>query len=324
MNVQNQIKRAVPAVGMVAIISLAATVPAAAQGVSLPPVNPAEVTGNINTGGSSTVGPLSAELVSRFKQDGYNGEIKLDVIGSGAGIQRFCRGEYDIANASRAMTTAEIAACKAAGLDAQQFKVGIDALTVVVNPQNTWARNLNRQQLALIFSGAAKTWRDVNRAWPNEPIKVFSPGTDSGTYDYFVEQVFSNIPAAQRRNIIPQVPGVQLSENDNVLVQGVEGDKGAIGYFGYAYFEEEKDRLRAVNYEGVAPNAANVASGRYKFARPLFIVSAPSIIKSKPQVAAFINYYLSNVDKVIRGVGYFPEPAAELNKARQQFLDASK
>jgi phosphate binding protein len=222
------------------------------------------------------------------------------------------------------MTTAEIAACKAAGLDAQQFKVGIDALTVVVNPQNTWARNLNRQQLALIFSGAAKTWRDVNRAWPNEPIKVFSPGTDSGTYDYFVEQVFSNIPAAQRRNIIPQVPGVQLSENDNVLVQGVEGDKGAIGYFGYAYFEEEKDRLRAVNYEGVAPNAANVASGRYKFARPLFIVSAPSIIKSKPQVAAFINYYLSNVDKVIRGVGYFPEPAAELNKARQQFLDASK
>lgn len=324
MNAKKQIKHAIPAIGMVAIISLASAVPVSAQGVTLPPVNPAEVTGNINTGGSSTVGPLSAELVSRFKQDGYTGEIKLDIIGSGAGVQRFCRSEYDIANSSRAMTTAEIATCKAAGLDAQQFKVGIDALTVVVNPQNTWARNLNRQQLALIFSGAAKTWRDVNSAWPNEPIKVFSPGTDSGTYDYFVEQVFNNIPAAQRRNIIPQVSGVQLSENDNVLVQGVEGDKNAIGYFGYAYFEEEKNRLRAVNYEGVAPNAATVASGRYKFARPLFIISAPSIIRSKPQVAAFINYYLSNVDKVIRGVGYFPLPAAELNKTKQQFLDASK
>jgi phosphate binding protein len=309
--------------GMAAIISLTGALPASAQGVTLPPVNPAEVTGNINTGGSSTVGPLSAELISRFKQDGYGGEIKLDITGSGAGVQRFCRGEYDIANSSRAMTAAEINTCKAAGIDPQQFRVGIDALTIVVNPQNTWARNLNRQQLALIFSGAAKTWRDVNRAWPNEPIKVFSPGTDSGTYDYFVEQIFNNIPAAQRRNIIPQVPGVQLSENDNVLVQGVEADKNAIGYFGYAYFEEEKDRLRAVNYEGVAPNAANVASGRYKFARPLFIISAPSIIQSKPQVASFINYYLSNVEKVIRGVGYFPEPAAELNKAKQLFLDAA-
>ena len=324
MNLQTQIKRAAPAVGMAAIISLTTFAQASAQGVTLPPVSPASVTGNINTGGSSTVGPLSAELTSRFKQDGYTGEIKLDVIGSGAGIQRFCRNEYDIGNASRAMTAAEIATCKAAGLDAQQFKVGIDALTVVVNPQNTWARNLNRQQLALIFSGAAKTWKDVNSAWPNEPIKIFSPGTDSGTYDYFVEQIFSNIPAAQRRNIIPQVPGVQLSENDNVLVQGVEGDKNAIGYFGYAYYEEEKNRLRAVNYEGVAPNAGTVATGRYKFARPLFIVSAPSIIKSKPQVASFINYYLSNVDKVIRGVGYFPVPAAELVKTKQQFLDASK
>lgn len=323
MNVQIQLKRVVPAIGMAAVFGLGLVAPASAQ--TLPPVNPAELSGNINTGGSSTVGPLSIAMIEAFKRDGFPGEVKVDIIGSGAGIQRFCRGEYDVANASRAMTQREIDTCQpAGGGKAIQFLVGIDALTIVVNPKNTWARNLNNKQLALIFSGQAKTWRDVNSAWPNQPIKLFSPGTDSGTYDYFTEQVFSNLPAAQRRNIIPQVPGVQLSENDNVLVQGIESDPNAIGYFGYAYFEEEKDKLRAVNYEGVAPNAATVANGRYKFARPLFIISAQPILTSKPQVAGYVNYYLTNVDKLIRGVGYFPAPAAELNKSKQAFLDATQ
>jgi phosphate binding protein len=320
MNLKTQVKRVVPAVGMAAIFGLSAVAPASAQ--TLPPVTPAELSGNINTGGSSTVGPLSIAVVEAFKRDGFPGEVKVDIIGSGAGIQRFCRGEYDVANASRAMTTNEVNTCKPGGSAAEQFRIGIDALTIVVNPKNTWARNLNKRQVALIFSGAAKTWKDVNNAWPATPIKLFSPGTDSGTYDYFTEEIFSNLPAAQRRNIIPQVPGVQLSENDNVLVQGVTGDEGAIGYFGFAYFDENKDKLRAVNFEGVAPNAATVAAGRYKFARPLFLISTPKIIQEKPQVAGFINYYLTNVDKLIRGVGYFPIPAAELNKTKQQFLTA--
>lgn len=322
MNLKTQVKRVVPAVGMAAIFGLTAMAPASAQ--TLPSVTPAELSGNINTGGSSTVYPLSVAVVEAFKRDGFPGEAKIDSIGSGAGIQRFCRGEYDVANSSRAMTANEVNTCKPGGSPAQQFLVGIDALSIVVNPKNTWAKNLNNRQLALIFSGAAKTWKDVNNTWPNEPIKLFSPGTDSGTYDYFVEQVFGNLPAAQRRNIIPQVQGVQLSENDNVLVQGIESDPNAIGYFGYAYFEEEKDKLRAVNYEGVAPNAATVASGRYKFARPLFIISTPKIIQEKAQVAGFINYYLTNVDKLIRGVGYFPAPAADLAKSKQAFLDATK
>jgi phosphate transport system substrate-binding protein len=324
MNAKNQLKRVVPAVGAAAMLSLTLFGTAAGQ-TKLPPVTPSALSGNINTGGSSTVYPLSVAIVEAFKRDGFPGEINTDLIGSGAGIQRFCRGEYDVANASRAMTQREIDTCQPAGGGKPiQFQVGIDALTIVVNPKNTWVRNLNNSQVALIFSGQAKTWRDVNSAWPNQPIKLFSPGTDSGTYDYFVEQVFKNLPAAQRRNIIPQVPGVQLSEDDNVLVAGVESDINAIGYFGYAYYEEEKGKLKAVNYEGVAPNAATVASGRYKFARPLFIISSEPILRSKPQVAGYVNYYLTNVDKVIRRVGYFPAPAAALEKARQDFLNATK
>jgi phosphate binding protein len=309
---------------MAAALSLTLFGTAAGQ-TKLPPITPSALSGNITTGGSSTVGPLSIAIVEAFKRDGFTGDVSIDIIGSGAGISRFCRGEYDVANASRAMTQREIDTCQPAGGGKPiQFQIGIDALTIVVNPKNTWVRNLNNSQLALIFSGQAKTWRDVNSAWPNQPIRLFSPGTDSGTYDYFVEQVFRNIPAAQRRNIIPQVPGVQLSENDNVLVAGVESDINAIGYFGYAYYEEEKGKLKAVNYEGVAPNAATVASGRYKFARPLFIITAEPILRSKPQVAGFVNYYLTNVNKVIRGVGYFPAPEAALEKSRQDFVNATK
>ncbi len=322
MNAKTAFRRTLPAIGMAAALSLTLVGTAAGQ-TKLPPVNPAQVSGNINTGGSSTVYPLTVAIVENFRKDGFKGEVNVDLIGSGAGIQRFCRGEYDVANSSRAMTQREVDTCQPAGGGKPiQFQIGIDALTIVVNPKNTWVRNLNNSQVALIFSGQAKTWRDVDRRWPDQPIRLYSPGTDSGTYDYFVEQVFRNLPAAQRRNIIPQVPGVQLSEDDNVLVAGVASDVNAIGYFGYAYYEEEKSKLRAVNYEGVAPSAATVANGRYKFARPLFIISAAPILKSKPQVAAFVNYYLTNVDKVVRRVGYFPAPASALEKARKDFLAA--
>ncbi len=153
--------------------------------VELPPVNPAEVKGNINSGGSSTVGPLSIELASRFKQDGYADEIKIDIVGTGAGIDRFCRGEYDVANASRAIKDAEIEACKANGIDPISFRVGTDALTIVVSKDNTFLNGVTAEQLAKIYSGEAKTWADVDPSYPAEAIRLFSPGTDSGTYDFF-------------------------------------------------------------------------------------------------------------------------------------------
>lgn len=299
--------------------------PAQAQKITLPPVAPAGVTGNIVIAGSSTVYPLTQKIAEQFRADGYTGNITVDSIGSGAGIARFCRGEIDIANSSRTITAAEIAQCKSIGRDPIAFRVGTDALSIVMDNSNTFVKGLNRKQVALIFSGKAKNWKDVNSAWPNEAIKLFSPGTDSGTYDYFTEEVFKeDTVAARRRAIVAGVPGIQLSEDDNVLVQGVESSPYAIGYFGYAYYLENKNRLKILAYEGVTPSDATVAANRYKFSRPLFIITTAKIMKDKPQAAAFVNYYLTNVNKVIKRVGYFPEPNAALDAARSAWLTAVK
>jgi phosphate transport system substrate-binding protein len=291
----------------------------------LPPVTPADVKGNIVIAGSSTVYPLTQKIAETFKADGYADNITVDSIGSGAGITRFCRGEIDIANSSRAMTPAEIETCKKNGRDPIQFLVGIDALTIAMSRQNKYVNSLNRKQVALIYSGKAKTWKDVNSKWPAEEIKLFSPGTDSGTYDYFVEEVFKEeTVSSKRRAIVAAVPGIQLSEDDNVLVKGVEGSQNAIGYFGYAYYIEEKAKLKAVGYEGVLPSDRTVANGSYKFARPLFVITTGKIMKDKPQIASFMNYYLTNATKVIKGVGYFPAPAARITEDINAWVNATK
>lgn len=313
--------------------SVAATVSAAVIATSsgafaqtkLPPVVPAEVKGNIVIAGSSTVYPLTQKVAEDFKKDGYADNITVDSVGSGAGITRFCRGEIDIANSSRAMTPAEIETCKKNGRDPIQFLVGVDALTIAMSRQNKFVNSLNRKQIALIYSGKAVTWKDVNAKWPAEPIKLFSPGTDSGTYDYFTEEVYKEEKDAKvRRAIVSAVPGIQLSEDDNVLVKGVEGSQYAIGYFGFAYYVEEKARLKAVGYEGVLPSERTVGNNSYKFARPLFIITTGKIMKDKPQVGAFVNYYYTNVDKVIKGVGYFPTPAAKTTEMRTLFVNSIK
>lgn len=303
-------------------IAIASTTIAQAQ-TKLPPVNPAELKGNIVIAGSSTVYPLAQKLAEDFKKDGYVDNITVDSIGSGAGITRFCRGETDIASSSRAMNEKEIATCKANGRDPIQFQVGIDALTIAMSRQNKFVNSLNRKQIALIYSGKAKTWKDVNAKWPAEDIKLFSPGTDSGTYDYFTEEVFKEEKdASKRRAIVSAVAGIQLSEDDNVLVKGVEGSANAIGYFGYAYYLEEKAKLKAIGYEGALPSDRTVANGSYKFARPLFLITTAKIMKDKPQVAGYMNYTLTNVEKVIKAVGYFPEPASALEKTRAAFVAA--
>jgi phosphate binding protein len=316
----NKIAKSVAAV--LTGIAIASTTIAQAQ-TKLPPVNPAELKGNIVIAGSSTVYPLAQKLAEDFKKDGYADNITVDSIGSGAGITRFCRGETDIASSSRAMNEKEIATCKANGRDPVQFQVGIDALTIAMSRQNKFVNSLNRKQIALIYSGKAKTWKDVNAKWPAEDIKLFSPGTDSGTYDYFTEEVFKEEKdASKRRAIISAVAGIQLSEDDNVLVKGVEGSANAIGYFGYAYYLEEKAKLKAIGYEGVLPSDRTVANGSYKFARPLFLITTAKIMKDKPQVAGYMNYTLTNVEKVIKAVGYFPEPASALEKTRAVFVAA--
>ena len=295
----------------------AATEPVMMEEGQLPEVDPLALSGNIVTAGSSTVFPLSERMAERFKDEGFFGEITIDSIGSGAGLERFCvTGETDIANASRAIKDDEVAACKAIGRTPIEFRVGTDALAVVVSSENDFLTDVSTEQLALIFS-TAETWADVDPTWPAEPILRFSPGTDSGTFDYFVEHVFDKdeTPLLSAKNL-------QLSEDDNVLVQGVVGSPYAVGYFGFAYYQENADQLKALSIDGVAPTAETAENGEYPLARPLFIYSDPMILVEKPQVAGFINFYLTFVNEEILDVGYFPASAEALDTARQAWLDA--
>ncbi|MBC7261767.1 MAG: PstS family phosphate ABC transporter substrate-binding protein [Chloroflexi bacterium] len=298
--------------------SLPTVAPTKPTGVVLPEVNPLEVKGDIVTAGSSTVYPLSEAIAEMFKDEGYKGNITIDSIGSGAGFERFCKtGETDISNASRPIKSSEADACRAIGREPIEFRVGTDALAVVVSKKNTFLTNVTKEQLAKIFSTASVKWSDVDPTWPNENILRFSPGTDSGTFDFFIEEILE-----KKKELLLQATNLQLSEDDNVLVQGVLGSPYAIGYFGFAYYQENADKLRVLSIEGVAPNAETVNSGKYPLARPLFIYSTAKIMKEKPQVAAFINYYLTHVNEVIRRVGYFPASEEALNASKKAWLEA--
>jgi phosphate transport system substrate-binding protein len=293
----------------------APTAPSASN--ELPEVDPGTVTGDIVTAGSSTVFPLSQAMVERFASEGYTGNITIDSIGTGAGFERFCTaGETDIANASRPIKESEIENCAKIGRTPIEFRVGTDALSVVVSSANDFVSDLSIEQLAAIFGGDAKTWADVNPAWPAEAIQLFSPGSDSGTYDYFVEVVFESDDTKL------QASGAQFSENDNVLVQGIEASPYAIGYFGYAYFQANSGELKALSINGIAPNETTAEDGSYPLSRPLFLYSDANIIKEKPQVAAFLNFYLSYVNDEILEVGYFPASEQALSASKHALLDA--
>jgi phosphate binding protein len=302
--------------------------------VTLPELDPSTMEGNIITAGSSTVFPLTQRMAEKIKDEGYTGNITVDSVGTGAGFERFCKaGETDIANASRAIKKEEIANCAALNPARTpiEFRVGTDALAIVVSSANTFADNLTKAQLADIFSGKSATWDAVNPAWPKEKIQIFSPGTDSGTFDYFVEAIMTpafvkdaTADKGKDKEAILNAPGIQLSENDNVLAQGVEGSEYAIGYFGYAYLKGEAAKLKALTVEGIEPNDKTAEDGTYPLARPLFIYSDAAVMKAKPQVAAFINFYLSNVDAEIIDVGYFPASGEALDAAKQNWLDASE
>jgi phosphate transport system substrate-binding protein len=189
-------------------------------------------------------------------------------------------------------------------------------LAVVVSTENTFITDVTVDQLALIFS-TAENWSDVDPSWPRGPILRFIPGTDSGTFDYFVEEIFD-----KEQDPILNASNLQMSEDDNVLVQGVLGSPYAIGFFGFAYYQENAGQMKALSIEGVAPGAESTESGEYPLARPLFMYSDATILQSKPQVAAYINFFLSNVNDEILDVGYFPASEAALEEAMQNWLDA--
>jgi phosphate binding protein len=298
-----------------------------AEGIALPEVVAADYSDPIVAAGSSTVYPLTEALAVRWEGEG-GGSVTIDSIGSGAGFERFCvAGETDISNASRPIKDSEVESCKAIGRTPVEFRVGTDALAVTVSTENDFLTDISLDELALAFSTAQK-WSDIRPEWPAETILRYSPGTDSGTFDYFVEAVMdpyyvkSDADEGKGKEAILNAENIQFSEDDNILVQGVEGSPYAIGYFGFAYYNENKDLLKALSVNGVEPNEQTAEDNSYPLSRPLFIYSDPGVMQSKPQVAAFINFYLTNVNDEIINVGYFPASAEALDTAKQNWLDA--
>ncbi|MFN2199479.1 MAG: PstS family phosphate ABC transporter substrate-binding protein [Anaerolineales bacterium] len=285
--------------------------------IDLPEVDPGTLTGDVVTAGSSTVFPLAEAIATRFENEGFSGNITIDSIGSGAGYERFCvAGETDVSNASRAIRDSEIESCQAIGREPIEFRVGTDAIAVTVSTENDFLTDVTLEQLAQIFS-TAENWSDVDPSWPDEPILRYIPGTDSGTFDYFTEVVFEEDPEPMLN-----ASNLNLSEDDNVLVQGVQGSPYSIGYFGYAYYNENQDTLKALSLDGIAPTEETAEDNSYPLSRPLFIYSDASIMQAKPQVAGYINFFLTNVNDEILTVGYFPASAAAIDAAKQNWLDA--
>jgi len=266
----------------------------------------------VKVDGSSTVFPITEAVAEEF-QKAKKGAMKVTVgiSGTGGGFKKFCRGETDVQNASRPITKSEIADCKTNGVVFLEMPVAFDALTVVVNPKNTWLAQISIEDLKKIWEPAAQgkimRWNQVNPAWPDRAIKLFGAGTDSGTFDYFTEAVTGKSKASRG--------DFTASEDDNVLVQGVSRDVDALGFFGFAYYAENRDKLRGmpISWKGgkaVSPSFETVLDGTYQpLSRPIFIYVNTNSVK-RPEVREFAEFYNKQAEKLVKEVKYVPLPAA--------------
>ena len=267
--------------------------------------------GTVRIDGSSTVYPVTEAVAEEFQKAKRGTKVTVGISGTGGGFKKFCRGEIDIANASRPILTAEMADCAKAGIKFIELPIAFDALTVVINPKNTFVKSLSIAELRRMWEPGAQgkimTWDQINPAFPKQPIKLFGAGSDSGTFDYFTEAIVGKAKSSRG--------DYTASEDDNVLVQGVQRDIGAIGYFGYAYFAENRDKLRAVPIvpatggAGIEPSEQTVLGGKYQpLSRPIFIYVSDAGLK-RGEVRDFVDYYLRNGAKLAKEVKYVPLPA---------------
>lgn len=269
-----------------------------------------DLTGNISIDGSSTVFPITQAMAEDFQEDNEGVKIAIGVSGTGGGFKKFCAGETDISNASRPIKKEELEKCQEAGIEYVELPVAFDALSVVVNPENDWAVCLTQKELEKIWQpsaqGSVTNWKQVRSNFPDQAINLYGPGTDSGTFDYFTEAV--NGKGGESRG------DYTASEDDNVIVQGVGGDRGALGYFGLSYLEENLTKVKPIsiddedpsNGEGcIEPSVATVETGTYQpLARPIFIYVKKASLQ-RPEVKNFVEYYLSKEHKpIIDEIGY--------------------
>ena len=269
----------------------------------------------IDIDGSSTTVLVTEAVMHEFRAVDPNVAVSLSVTGTGGGFKRFCTGETDISNASRPIKKSELEAARTSGVEFIELPVAFDGLTVAVHKNNTWVDALTVAELRAIFQqdDPARNWSDVRPGWPDRPISLWAPGQSSGTFDYFLETVFADKAPVR-------IGDISMSEDDHILVRGIEGDADALGFFGYAYLEANRDRVRAVPIDGghgpVVPSADSIRDGSYApFSRPLFIYVNVGSLR-EPHVRAFVDFYLDSAATLAEEVRYVALPASVYDAAR--------
>jgi phosphate transport system substrate-binding protein len=280
-----------------------------------------QLSGSIEIDGSSTVGPLTDAIAEEYAAGQPDVTVNLSISGTGGGFERFCgTGDTHISNASRPIKDEEAERCEENGIDYIQVRVGTDALTMVTNPKTEFVDCLTREEVVQIWGpDGVDSWSEVREEFPDEDIEIFAPGADSGTYDFFNETVLEPSDIEQPRQ------DYNGSEDDNVIAQGIIGTPASWGFFGYAYYQQNTDQLRAISYDAgdgcVEPSAETAQDDSYKLARPLFIYVKKSAL-AEPHVADFVTFYLDTVGDVIDDVGYIPASDNEIDEARQEVEQA--
>jgi phosphate transport system substrate-binding protein len=276
--------------------------------------------GAISADGSSTVGPFTTKAAEDFKAEG-GADVTVGISGTGGGFERFCLGETDISNASRPIDDEEAAACAESGVEYLELQVALDALTNVVNTANDWANCLTVAQLNAIWKpgSTVKSWNQVDPSFPDEPLKLFGPGTDSGTFDYFTGEI-NGEEGASRTDYSP-------SEDDNVIVQGVAGERGGLGYFGFTYFEENEGRLKALEVDGgdgcVAPGVESAQDGTYTpLSRPLFMYVSLGALGESEDLREFVRFTVENAREIAEEARFVPLSQSLLGEQLQKLTDA--
>ncbi|MFT5165506.1 MAG: phosphate transport system substrate-binding protein [Saprospiraceae bacterium] len=277
------------------------------------------LSGTIKVDGSSTVYPITEAIAEEFRTEAPKVKVTIGVSGTGGGFKKFSRGETSISDASRSIKDSEAAACKENGISYVELSVAYDGLAVVVNPGNTWATSLTTTELKKIWEpdaqGKITNWNQIREGFPDAKLSLLGPGTASGTFDYFTEAIVGK-SGSSRGDYMP-------SEDDHVLVQGVAGDKNAMGFFGLAYFEENKDKLKLVGVDSgngpIIPTMQTVKDGSYSpLARPIYIYVSSKAV-SDPSLVKFVEFYLDNAAVLVPDVGYIPLPTAEYDAQKAKF-----